>query len=83
MATSDNKPDRRYIHQLAPELKSLLRTGVALTSVTQCVEELVLNSLDAGATCVAIRLDLTCFKVQVVDNGHGIPMDQLKQLGER
>jgi DNA mismatch repair protein MLH3 len=47
------------------------------------VEELVLNALDAGATCVAVRVDLSCFKVQVVDNGFGVPKDQLEHIGNR
>ncbi|WAR19070.1 MLH3-like protein [Mya arenaria] len=68
---------------LPREVQSYIRTGVAITSVSQCVEELVLNSLDAGASCVAVRLDLNCFKVQVVDNGLGISSDQLNILGNR
>ena len=71
------------IRQLPDEVRSYLRSGVTVTSVTQCVEELLLNSLDAGATCVAVRVDLGLFKIQVVDNGTGVPQDQLKLLGER
>lgn len=71
------------IKLLPQEVRSYLRTGVAITSVIQCVEELVLNALDAGATCVAIRIDLTCFKVQVVDNGSGVLEDELEFLGNR
>lgn len=71
------------IQQLPTEVRSYLRSGVTVTSVTQCVEELLLNSLDAGATCVAVRVDLDCFKIQVIDNGIGIPRDELKLLGER
>lgn len=71
------------IEPLPLNVRSYLRSGVAITSVTQCVEELVLNSLDAGSTCVAVRLDLNCFKVQVVDNGSGVPSDQLEILGNR
>ena len=71
------------IRQLGSDVRSYLRSGVAITSVTQCVEELVLNSLDAGASCVAVRLDLECYRIQVVDNGTGVEYDQLPLLGNR
>ena len=71
------------IRELPAEVRSYLRSGVTVTSITQCVEELLLNSVDAGATCVAVRVDLDCFKIQVVDNGVGVHQDQLKLLGER
>lgn len=71
------------IEPLPQEVISYLRSGVAITSFTQCVEELVHNALDAEATCVAVRVDLNCFKVQVVDNGLGVPETQLKLLGNR
>ncbi|CAG2232875.1 MLH3 [Mytilus edulis] len=71
------------IASLPADVRSLLRTGVAITNVAQCVEELVVNALDAGATCVAIRVDLPCFKIQVVDNGKGIRQDDLQVVGER
>ena len=71
------------IRQLPADVQSYLRSGVAITGVTQCVEELFLNAVDAGANCVAVRVDLDAFKVQVVDNGSGIPEDQLALVGER
>lgn len=43
----------------------------------------VLNSLDAEATCIAVRLDLGIFKIQVVDNGNGIQERDLQYLGTR
>lgn len=43
----------------------------------------VLNSLDAGATCVAVRVDLSIFRIQVVDNGEGVSQTDLKYLGRR
>ena len=42
-----------------------LRSGVAITSMAQCVEELVENCVDAGATCIAVRVDVSRFKLQV------------------
>ncbi|KAI8784610.1 DNA mismatch repair protein Mlh3 [Biomphalaria glabrata] len=71
------------IRHLSDDVKSLLRTGVALTSCAQAIEELVLNAVDAGASTIAVRVDLECFKIQVVDNGAGISKDQLPLLGER
>ncbi|XP_061173083.1 DNA mismatch repair protein Mlh3-like [Saccostrea echinata] len=74
---------KRALQPLSPDLQSLLRTGVALTSMVQCMEELVLNSIDAGATCIAVRVDMSRFKVQVFDNGHGIQKNDLETVAER
>lgn len=71
------------IELLSSDVQAYLRSGVAITSITQCVEELVLNALDSGASCVAVRVDLNCFKVQVVDNGSGVPKEQLQVMGNR
>lgn len=71
------------LNLLPADVVSKLRSGVAIVSVAHCMEELVLNALDAGATCVAVRLNMPYYKVQVVDNGHGMPRDQLENCGER
>lgn len=71
------------LNLLPADVVSKLRSGVAIVSVAHCMEELVLNALDAGATCVAVRLNMPFYKVQVVDNGHGMPRDQLENCGER
>ena len=71
------------IRPLQEEVRSRLRSGVAITNLTQCVEELVLNSLDAGASSVTVRLDVPNFKIQVSDNGSGIAFGDLNLVGER
>ncbi|KAL9953857.1 hypothetical protein ACROYT_G041330 [Oculina patagonica] len=71
------------IRPLQEEVRSYLRSGVAITNLTQCVEELVLNSLDAGASCITVRIDIPNFKIQVSDNGNGIALGDLKSVGER
>lgn len=71
------------IRTLQEEVRSHLRSGVAITNLTQCVEELVLNSLDAKASCISVRIDIPNFKIQVSDNGDGIAVGDLKSVGER
>ena len=71
------------IRPLQEEVRSHLRSGVAITNLTQCVEELVLNSLDAGASNITLRVDIPNLKIQVSDNGCGITFGDLKLAGER
>lgn len=68
---------------LPQEVQGKLRSGVALPSLQQCVEELILNSIDAEATCVGVRMDMEAFKVQVIDNGAGMNPEDLECVGNR
>ncbi|AWP16590.1 putative DNA mismatch repair protein Mlh3 isoform 2 [Scophthalmus maximus] len=68
---------------LPKEVQGKLRSGVAVPSLQQCVEELVLNSVDAGATCVGVRLDMESLRVQVVDNGAGMSGEDMRRVGSR
>ncbi|XP_039993919.1 DNA mismatch repair protein Mlh3 isoform X2 [Xiphias gladius] len=68
---------------LPKEVQGKLRSGVAIPSLQQCVEELVLNSIDAGATCVGVRVDMEAFKVQVIDNGAGMGAEDVDCVGNR
>lgn len=71
------------IQCLPKEVQGKLRSGVTIPSVQQCVEELILNSIDAEATCVGVRMDMEAFKVQVIDNGAGMDADNMARLGNR
>lgn len=71
------------IKSLDPNLVKKLRSDIAFSSVAQCVEELVWNSIDSGANCIAVRLNLPFYKIQVIDNGCGIPSDQMALVGKR
>ncbi|XP_075963892.1 DNA mismatch repair protein Mlh3 isoform X1 [Anarhichas minor] len=68
---------------LPKDVRGKLRSGVALPSLQQCIEELILNSIDAEATCVGVRMDMEAFKVQVVDNGAGINAEDMECVGNR
>ncbi|XP_022190892.2 DNA mismatch repair protein Mlh3-like [Nilaparvata lugens] len=71
------------ISKLPPEIQSAFRTGITITSLPHCVIELILNSLDANASHIGVRIDLEKYNLQVVDNGCGIERAQLELVGER
>ncbi|XP_069574614.1 DNA mismatch repair protein Mlh3 isoform X2 [Brachyistius frenatus] len=68
---------------LPGEVQGKLRSGVAVPSLQQCVEELLLNSVDAGSSCVGVRMDTEALKVQVIDNGAGMSAEDLGRAGNR
>ncbi|KAM9355769.1 DNA mismatch repair protein Mlh3 isoform 2-T2 [Pholidichthys leucotaenia] len=68
---------------LPVEIQGKLRSGVSIPSLQQCVEELVLNSIDAGATCVGVRMDVEALRLQVIDNGDGMSAEDLACVGTR
>ncbi|XP_025864401.2 DNA mismatch repair protein Mlh3 isoform X2 [Vulpes vulpes] len=68
---------------LSVEVQARLRSGLAICSLGQCVEELVLNSIDAEAKCVAVRVNMETFQVQVIDNGFGMGSDDIDKVGNR
>ncbi|CAH6846251.1 DNA mismatch repair protein Mlh3 isoform X1 [Phodopus roborovskii] len=71
------------IRCLSDEVQAKLRSGLAIISLGQCVEELILNSIDAEAKCVAIRVNMETFQVQVIDNGFGMSGDDVEKVGSR
>ncbi|XP_043242934.1 uncharacterized protein LOC122392302 [Amphibalanus amphitrite] len=46
-------------------------------------DELVRNTLDASASCVAVRVNLPQLEVQVVDNGTGMTPELMARVGDR
>ncbi|XP_012580178.1 PREDICTED: DNA mismatch repair protein Mlh3 isoform X1 [Condylura cristata] len=68
---------------LSADVQARLRSGLALCSLGQCVEELALNSIDAEAKCVAVRVNLETFQVQVIDNGLGMGSEDVDKVGNR
>lgn len=73
----------RCVKPLPEAVRSSIRSGVVLYDLARVVEELVFNSLDAGARKVSVFVGVgTCY-VKVVDDGCGITRDGLVLLGER
>ncbi|XP_040831207.1 DNA mismatch repair protein Mlh3 isoform X2 [Ochotona curzoniae] len=68
---------------LSVEVQARLRSGLTISSLGQCVEELALNSIDAQATCVAVRVNMETFQVQVIDNGFGMGSEDVDKAGNR
>nr|XP_027780844.1 PMS1 protein homolog 1 [Marmota flaviventris] len=59
--------------QLPAATVRLLSSSQIITSVVSVVKELIENSLDAGATCIDVKLENYGFdKIEVRDNGEGI-----------
>ncbi len=71
------------IQRTRPQVHSLLRSTVTITSIADVLTELVQNALDAEARQVDCWLSLERWSVRVQDDGHGIRLGDLRLLGER
>ena len=70
--------DRPRIQQLSPSLVNRIAAGEVIERPSAVVKELVENAIDARATEITVEVeDGGRALVRVIDNGSGIPLDQL------
>lgn len=66
------------IQALPDEVIDLIAAGEVIDSLAAVVRELVENSLDAGANRITISLNPELWQVQVIDNGKGMSLEDLR-----
>ncbi|KAG6557245.1 hypothetical protein Mapa_001172 [Marchantia paleacea] len=71
------------IQRLSDSVVNRLRSSTVLLDVAQIAEELVCNSIDAGATQIQVDVDAEAYFMKVDDDGCGIHRDDLTLVGER
>ena len=80
----DCQTDLWHLHLgLAKNVIEKLRSSSEISSLNDCILQLLYNSLDADAGSVLIGVDFARFSVEVYDDGVGLTEQDLNLVGER
>ncbi len=72
------------IHTLSEDLRNKISAGEVVERPASVIKELLENSIDAGATKIDIVVENAGQQtIQITDNGHGIPIEELPKACER
>lgn len=72
------------IYTLSEDLQNKISAGEVVERPASVIKELLENSIDAGADKIDIVVENAGQQtVQITDNGHGIPVEELPKAGER
>ncbi|KAK9873913.1 hypothetical protein WA026_002265 [Henosepilachna vigintioctopunctata] len=71
------------IKPLSENVISKIRSFCCISNITHCVTELMLNSLDAKSSAIAIRINPKYFRIQIVDNGIGISQENMENIARK
>jgi DNA mismatch repair protein MutL len=72
------------IHQLSEDLRNKISAGEVVERPASVIKELLENSIDAGADKIDIVVKSAGQQtIQITDNGHGIPINELSKACER
>ena len=70
------------IQTLPDDIIDLIAAGEVIDSLAAVIRELVENSLDAAATRITITINPELWQVQVIDNGQGMSLTDLRRCAQ-
>ncbi|KAI9145292.1 histidine kinase-like ATPase, partial [Paraphysoderma sedebokerense] len=71
------------IHPLPQDVRTKLRSTISISSFSQCILELIENSIDAHSSNVEVNVDVQNYFIEISDDGWGIEPEDLEYIGNR